>query len=441
MKNVKEGLMMAACVLSVIALIVSVTGFIVLFTTRGQSPVPSSSVQPGKVPAASQAAAAFINVFDYGAKGDGTTDDTKAIQDAVQAARDTGYPVYVPRGTFLVTDTIQLPSVTLYGHVSGAFPADTDRLPTFLMTNPDKILFNVASGSVSGIKVECRFSGEAQPVFMLTTSGGRVSNVKIADAWIGIKTDDEHTSVYNPGRCNLENIFIVNCKDTGVYVGGTYDVPTLDNIEVWAPGIGESPTRVAFHFATNDDLRATNCFAFNADIGFLIDGKDDLGGFWGSLSNCSADLCGVGIQVTAVDKDSSYLTINGGTYWAHSTAIEIAEGYNGFAAISGTELRSNGAATVRIAGGHSVAFTGNSVRRIFPTGNAPGLQISGGKSVNATGNVISSSTDGVVLNNQTGAVNFSNNVINANGAAVVNNAQGNAKQSVQNNVSQALDEG
>jgi len=42
---------------------------------------------------------AFVNVLDYGATGDGVTDDTLAIQ----AAIDSGSPVFLPEGTYLLT--------------------------------------------------------------------------------------------------------------------------------------------------------------------------------------------------------------------------------------------------------------------------------------------------------------------------------------------------
>lgn len=43
-----------------------------------------------------------INIKDYGAKGDGVTDDTLAIQ----AALDTRQPVFIPQGNYVVTDTL-----------------------------------------------------------------------------------------------------------------------------------------------------------------------------------------------------------------------------------------------------------------------------------------------------------------------------------------------
>lgn len=44
----------------------------------------------------------MFNVMDYGAKGDGTTDDTAAINLAITAANNAGGPVIVPPGTYLI---------------------------------------------------------------------------------------------------------------------------------------------------------------------------------------------------------------------------------------------------------------------------------------------------------------------------------------------------
>jgi len=51
-----------------------------------------------------------INVKDFGAVGDGITDDTQAIQDAINGAD--GYSIYVPPGNYLITDTIDVPMGT-----------------------------------------------------------------------------------------------------------------------------------------------------------------------------------------------------------------------------------------------------------------------------------------------------------------------------------------
>lgn len=49
-----------------------------------------------------------LNVFDYGAVGDGTTDDTAAIQSAVTAAYAQEQALYFPSGTYLMSSTITM---------------------------------------------------------------------------------------------------------------------------------------------------------------------------------------------------------------------------------------------------------------------------------------------------------------------------------------------
>jgi hypothetical protein len=47
----------------------------------------------------------FVSVKDFGAKGDGTTDDTAAINAALSALLYTGYTLYFPPGTYLVSQS------------------------------------------------------------------------------------------------------------------------------------------------------------------------------------------------------------------------------------------------------------------------------------------------------------------------------------------------
>lgn len=61
-----------------------------------------------------------INVRQFGAKGDNTTDDTAALAAAVTTSEDGTYPIYVPRGTYLITSTLNLNgNFLLYGDCQG----------------------------------------------------------------------------------------------------------------------------------------------------------------------------------------------------------------------------------------------------------------------------------------------------------------------------------
>lgn len=91
----------------------------------------------------------FVNVKDFGARGDGGTDDTAAIQKAC----DTGKPVYFPVGTYKITDTLTIYSPWLRG--------DGMNISVITQTNQTKDIFFVKfawRGHVSGLG----FSGGAK---------------------------------------------------------------------------------------------------------------------------------------------------------------------------------------------------------------------------------------------------------------------------------------
>lgn len=57
--------------------------------------------------------AGVVNVKNYGAKGDGVTDDTEAIQAALDAYPNGKRIIYLPNGTYLVSATLTWPAGTL----------------------------------------------------------------------------------------------------------------------------------------------------------------------------------------------------------------------------------------------------------------------------------------------------------------------------------------
>ncbi len=103
-----------------------------------------------------------IFVTDFGAKGDGTTDDTNAFQTAIDSAAVEGSTVHIPAGNYKITQTLQVPAgVQLKG----------DGLGNSLDANS-----NSAAGS--------RISFFGNNVFALEFSGDYVGcrNMTIVDA-------------------------------------------------------------------------------------------------------------------------------------------------------------------------------------------------------------------------------------------------------------------
>jgi glucan 1,3-beta-glucosidase len=54
--------------------------------------------------------ASFLSVRSYGARGDGVTDDTANLQNAISKAQAEGLILYIDAGTYKVTSTINIPS-------------------------------------------------------------------------------------------------------------------------------------------------------------------------------------------------------------------------------------------------------------------------------------------------------------------------------------------
>ncbi|HEX5590135.1 MAG TPA: glycosyl hydrolase family 28-related protein, partial [Candidatus Limnocylindrales bacterium] len=89
--------------------------------TQPPSPTvpPPAPTPPPPDPTATPAPAG-LNVRDYGAKGDGASNDTAAFNAALQASLTRGKVVYVPNGTYALTRLIMPAGVTLRGQDRGA---------------------------------------------------------------------------------------------------------------------------------------------------------------------------------------------------------------------------------------------------------------------------------------------------------------------------------
>ena len=98
--------------------------------------------------------AGTVNVRDFGATGDGTTDDTAAIQNAIAAAKANGQGVLFPAGTYLHASVITANGVALIG-IGGA--------STLLANNPasSAVILSGVSPSIQNIVVNSGPAGNS----------------------------------------------------------------------------------------------------------------------------------------------------------------------------------------------------------------------------------------------------------------------------------------
>lgn len=188
---------------------------------------------------------AFINVKDYGAKGDGVTDDSSAIQSVLNTY--TGNTIYFPPGTYIIGTTLVLPkhTVMLGSGQNSIFKPKTDN-DVIKSVDYDKNMTNPPEGFNLFIEIN-----------NITINGGYFLNT--IDYVKSGKTLGSGIKLYG-NQIKLNNVTVTNCPEYGV---------RLDNVPVYnlkqEPELWYEP--VLFNCSINmcgkDGLRTDYLFDFN----------------------------------------------------------------------------------------------------------------------------------------------------------------------------------
>jgi hypothetical protein len=153
---------------------------------------------------------AFVNALDYGAKGDGTTDDTAALQAAATAA---AYgTLFIPKGTYKVTSTVNLPrSINVKGAGQDAtiiqgytLSATTAMFYAYgdLCTLTDLQFKGSASGSNAvGLKTYLGYTNTYRNIYFLNCA-------------TGMQMDES-------GGCLIDSCLFFNCTTGALCTGGS----------------------------------------------------------------------------------------------------------------------------------------------------------------------------------------------------------------------------
>lgn len=355
-----------------------------------------------------------INVKDHGAVGDGVADDTAAIRKAIEKAQ-TGGTVRFPMGTYRISGTLEIEGIHLLGNVSGGFPADWDVMPRIIVTHSDgpAIICRHAS-SVHGLVIRYENVNWEDPVkypptILLSGIGISISNVKTWGSYDCIMADGES----NIGRVNLENLFLAEVVNTGVFLTQAYDIPTMRNVEVFCTNKHFLGHGVGFKFGRLDEFHASNLFVIGAQTGFLFiehEAEIGKGNTYGGLFNCSTDFCGYGYVV----ESGARLRITNGSYLNHAIAFNIKHP-GATLLVHGAIIQSNGDHMVQISDCRNVIFSACRFQKAMENEKAYGVYITGGKNIILNANIFDSFGAGVYLGGTADKVTVANNVFEESG--------------------------
>jgi hypothetical protein len=254
-----------------------------------------------------------INVLDYGATGDGVTDDTAAIQAPIAAALTNGKSVFIPAGTYILQGTLNGGTkLKLFGEGVGLTilkkktASGGHILDFYGTTNKEDIVIN-------GISFDCNLIDAG--VYCEYVTNFTFSNCEVKDTpyWglvIGLVTGALTTiannnvtiqnCVFNNNTQTYEHVLVFNSEN--VLVDNCYFTTSANGIGVgiyqWTTNVTVSNCyftnlkKAAYYSVTCDNTKFINCTFKHNEEGVQGGNESDNGLFGVSyVYNITFDTC------------------------------------------------------------------------------------------------------------------------------------------------------
>tara|TARA_R110001632_G_C11336588_1_gene417017 strand:- start:50 stop:2245 length:2196 start_codon:yes stop_codon:yes gene_type:complete len=265
---------------------------------------------------------AISNVKDFGAKGDGTTDDSAAIQ----AALDLQGQVYIPSGTYLINTTLRIKSNTkLYGDgieatilKEGGNGTTLSGMHTSILEN-QAYFDNDADGNDSMHVENIAFHGQRSTpiadgavttnkgiggVYFKYASRSRIRDCYFKDGWCGFVITGTRTGFNSQSQNSIFDCTVYNA--TSWNQNGNAGVPRgilINTAYTYMRGCSTNSCATGFYIGGEQIVvDACNAFNWTYDNGFYCLAPEL------AMSNCRADGNNYGNGITLAYNTGAQLT-------------------------------------------------------------------------------------------------------------------------------------
>lgn len=380
-----------------------------------------------------------LNILDYGAALDGSTDDTAAWTAALATGRD----IYFPAGTSKITGKLSFSAtegqrITGTGRYKSQFSIS---YATFNMAATAVVQMNAAYQGVSGLgfvlaqpSTAVRANVKQYPNVIDFNGHSRpeLSCLLIQGGWLGIG---------GQGNCGGAVIDDIQCGTIGqgLVLDGALDSMRISKFHHWPFGFaGDAPLMTVWQDNANicmdigkvDDFHITDCLTYSGRLRFLDHGS---GAPSGTITNLSLDtkystlemsagkINIANINAASAVTDHAMILFSGGELKISGLAMENGGEHLPMINVSGgTFIATNimvssygGASSVAYQTGGKMTLSNGVIETAATTRSAAIINVAAGRAIitgmkasdagAATGNFISVTTDDyhVIANNQT----------------------------------------
>ena len=278
----------------------------------------------------------YINIMSFGAHADGVTDDSQALQDAIDSAGHNGV-VYIPQGLYLLSSKINLENITLMGCKILDGDAPFENGSTFVIKQTSTEVFelgnNVTLEGIGFYYPDQDGTNVSPIVYPPTITYTASINVIIRgcvfyNSYIGIAPSATPDTI---GRIILDSIYAY-CVKTFFHLHQSKDTITLTNSFITSGIFQDIAWRgdeyLAKYTVNNgeaivisndcDDFKISNCIIYGYYKAILMESTAEVNML--KVNNVHFDACNCALYATSGSTLDNTL-INGCNFFTYSSVF------------------------------------------------------------------------------------------------------------------------